>query len=106
MSDSRIIPNLFIAGAPKCGTTALHTYLGQHPQIFMAKVKENNHFATDLLPLTDPYRSEARYSAMFKHAGSKKIVGESSVYYMLSKMAAQNIYRFNPDAKTLTVRIS
>jgi hypothetical protein len=105
VSESRIIPNLFIVGAPKCGTTALHTYLGQHPEIFMAKEKmegvENNHFATDLIPLTDPFRSDERYFAMFKDAGGKRIVGESSVFYMLSKAAARNIYRFNPDSRII-----
>jgi hypothetical protein len=92
-------------GAPRCGTTALHTYLGQHPEIFMAKEKmegvENNHFATDLIPLTDPFRSDERYFAMFKDAGDKRIVGESSVYYMLSKTAARNIYRFNPNSRII-----
>jgi hypothetical protein len=102
MDNSKfVIPNLFIVGAPKCGTTALHTYLGQHPEIFMAKDKENNHFATDLIPLTDPFRSDEKYFEMFKDAGDKKIVGESSVFYMLSKVAVENIYHFNPNAKII-----
>jgi len=41
-------PNLFVVGAPKCGTTALHYYLGQHPQIFMPARKEMYHLAPDL----------------------------------------------------------
>jgi len=101
MNGSRTIPNLFIVGAPKCGTTAMHTYLGQHPEIFMARVKENNHFATDLIPPADEFRSDGRYFEMFREAGDKKIVGESSVYYMLSKIAAENIRRFNPEAKII-----
>lgn len=31
-----MLPNLIIIGAPKCGTTSLHHYLGQHPEISMA----------------------------------------------------------------------
>lgn len=100
-SRQTVIPNLFIVGAPKCGTTALHTYLGQHPEIFMAKDKENNHFATDLLPLTDPFRADERYFSMFRDVTQEKAVGESSVFYMLSKEAAINIYRFNPEAKII-----
>lgn len=101
MAEKRIIPNLFIVGAPKCGTTAMHTYLGQHPAIFMAADKENNHFAADLLPPNDPFRSDERYFAMFARAGDKVIVGESSVYYLLSQEAAVNIHRFNSQAKII-----
>ena len=32
-------PNLFLVGQPKSGTTALHDFLGQHPEIHMAKIK-------------------------------------------------------------------
>ena len=36
VSDSnRSLPNLFLVGSMKCGTTSLHNYLGAHPQIFM-----------------------------------------------------------------------
>lgn len=34
------VPNFFIIGAPKCGTTSLHFYLADHPQISMSRVKE------------------------------------------------------------------
>lgn len=34
------LPNLFIIGAAKAGTTSLHSYLAQHPEIAMSKVKE------------------------------------------------------------------
>ena len=33
-------PNLFIVGAAKSGTTSLHNYLKQHPQIYMSAHKE------------------------------------------------------------------
>jgi hypothetical protein len=34
-----VLPNLVIIGAPKCGTTSLHAYLDQHPDIAMARPK-------------------------------------------------------------------
>jgi len=40
-------PNLFIVGAPKCGTTSLWTYLREHPQVFMSAEKELYFFSTD-----------------------------------------------------------
>ena len=38
------LPNLVIIGAMKCGTSALHAYLGRHPEIFMSEPKELNFF--------------------------------------------------------------
>ncbi len=35
MIDQNLLPNLLIIGAAKSGTSALHAYLSQHPQIFM-----------------------------------------------------------------------
>jgi hypothetical protein len=37
-------PNLIVIGAMKCGTTSLHLYLDQHPEIQMAVPKELNFF--------------------------------------------------------------
>ena len=38
------LPNLIIIGAPKCGTSSMHFYLGLHPQIYMSQPKELNFF--------------------------------------------------------------
>ena len=35
-----MLPNLIVIGAPKCGTTSLHFYLDQHPDISMSTPKE------------------------------------------------------------------
>jgi hypothetical protein len=37
--DSNRLPNFFISGAPKAGTTWLYQYLDQHPEIFMSAMK-------------------------------------------------------------------
>ena len=39
-----VLPNLIIIGAMKCGTTALHRYLGLHPDVAMSEPKELNFF--------------------------------------------------------------
>ena len=41
------LPDFFVVGAPKAGTTALHVALARHPQVFMSRVKEPKHFLTD-----------------------------------------------------------
>src|SRR5665213_4176180 len=63
--DSRLkrsgaLPTFFIIGAPAAGTTSLHYYLDQHPQIQMSASKEPGFFA----PVSDslnPSRSGERY---------------------------------------------
>lgn len=102
-------PNFFIVGAPKCGTTAMHDYLGQHPNIFMLSIpnsleslaggkKELHYFGTDLnfgRPALEKYLN------YFRESNDKKVVGESSVFYLYSQKAASEIKDFAPDAKIL-----
>ncbi len=47
-NSRRVLPNLFIVGAPKCGTTSLHHHLGQHPNVYMSPVKEPRFWSDDL----------------------------------------------------------
>lgn len=94
------IPNLFIVGAPKCGTTAWATYLGEHPQVFFSDPKEPGHFQTDF-PGTLHVRDGNEYRSLFRTAGAAKIIGEGSPRYLFSSAAAGNIRAFNPDAKIL-----
>lgn len=105
-------PNLFIVGQPKSGTTALHQFLGQHPEIFMSSIKEPHFFCSDFHQQSDRYygsrrffdfRDEASYLKLFEPASTEKIRGESSTNYLYSQVAAQNIYRFNPEAKIIII---
>jgi len=96
-------PDFFIVGAPKCGTTALHLYLRQHPDVFMPAEKDHNHFATDLVPATDPYRDRDHYLKLFAGARTEKCVGETSVFHLYSVEAAANIHAFNADAKIVVM---
>jgi hypothetical protein len=41
------MPNLFIIGAAKAGTTALYDYLAQHPQVFLSQTKEPTFFSRE-----------------------------------------------------------
>ena len=46
------LPDFFIAGAPKAGTTAVHVALARHPSLYMSAVKEPKFFLTDGPPPT------------------------------------------------------
>ena len=41
-------PNLFIVGAPRCGTTSLWSYLKGHLEIYMSTPKELYFFDADV----------------------------------------------------------
>ncbi len=101
MSKKILKPDFFIVGAPKCGTTSMHNYLRQHPEIFMPELKEIHHFADDLLRPDDPFLDRERYLLLFKDAKEYQVIGETSVFYLLSANAAKNIKSFNPNAKII-----
>src|SRR5262249_50844280 len=95
------IPDFFIIGAPKCGTTALSEYLREHPKICFSHIKEP-HFFSDDFPSYKIDRSLENYMRLnFSHFRRQQhaLMGESSVYYYLSAVAVPNILRANPAAK-------
>jgi hypothetical protein len=96
-------PDFFIVGAPKCGTTALYTYLRQHPQVFMPARKEPHYFGSDLVFLDRPRLTEQGYRELFAGADEKQRVGESSVFYLYSERAAREIAQFAPEAQILVM---
>jgi hypothetical protein len=100
-------PNFFISGAPRCGTTALYTYLSEHPRIFMSEVKELNYFATDFPNVQKiSFHSVDDYYKVFAKAGPQHLaVGEASPFYLFSQVAFQNMHSYDPRAKVfLTLR--
>lgn len=86
-------PNFFIIGAPKCGTTSLANWLGQHPQVFISPHKEPHYFNTD-----DSFRfihEEAHYLELFHKASQEHVaIGEASTWYLFSQTAVPQIERF------------
>jgi hypothetical protein len=93
-------PEFFIVGAPRCATTALYTYLRQHPRIFMPDCKEPHYFCDDL-DFPGRVRTLHDYRELFAPAPEGSLVGEASVYYFLSKEAPARIREFNPDARII-----
>ncbi len=93
-------PNLFIVGAPKCGTTFLYHYLKKHPDIYFPEFKEPHYFGSDLIRRNGAYNLSLReYKNLF--STEKKVIGEASTFYLFSKKAAQEIYNFNPHSKII-----
>jgi Sulfotransferase family len=126
-----ILPNFFIVGAPKAGTTALYEYLDQHAQIYMSPLKEPNYFASELRPenFSELDRPRVRremhslreylsgdvlekrfgglvttweeYLRLYRHASNAIAIGEATPCYLWSKTAAINIAEKLPHAKII-----
>ena len=78
-------------------------YLEEHPQVFMAQRKDLHFFGTDLQFQHRTRTSEAAYLAHFTAAATHQIMAESSVWYLYSQAAAEEIYARNPHAKILVM---
>jgi hypothetical protein len=123
------LPNFFLAGVAKSGTTALHSYLSQHPQVFMSPIKEPWFFGTADL-LAPPYGDDVRnalkcdrawlqdylegpqepdvwryvmawedYVRLFRNARDEPVVGDASTGYFWLPSAAAAIRDKIPDAR-------
>lgn len=111
------LPNFFILGAPKAGTTALHVALSMHPQIFLPAVKEPKYFlCNDLPPRRATQRGpgdahsarewvwrRARYEALFADAPAGALIGESTPFYLSDTAAQYRIRAAVPGARLLAV---
>ena len=98
-----VLPNFFLVGAPRCGTTSVWSYLAKHPEAYMSYQKEPLYFGSDFTKIPNEFFVLERdaYLELFRAGADKKIRGEASVMYMLSKKAAEEIYAFNPQARIL-----
>lgn len=104
MSERR--PNLFIVGAPKCGTSALAEYLKQHPQVFICEPKEPFYWSSDYPGLRRRHGMDSleRYLSLFDEATDEHaMIGEGSTNYLRSEVAIQEIVNFNSDARFIVM---
>ena len=95
------LPNFLIVGAAKSGTSSLHNYLNQHPEVFMPsynsegmKVKEPRFLIKDLVKhrLHNGVWNWEEYKSLFDDVIDEKAIGESTVLYLYyHKEAIKNI---------------
>jgi len=85
------LPNFFIVGAAKAGTTSLQHYLNQHPDIFFPNNKENFFFSglkkNDFKGPRSDYaevitENIEEYMGLYEKALGVKAVGEACVAYL------------------------
>jgi hypothetical protein len=95
-------PNLFLVGVVRGGTTSLWGYLDQHPEIYMATVKEPHYFTSANPTLNQTYRDDREYLTLFAGA-HEPIRGEASASYFGDSASPAAIRRASPDAKILVI---
>src|SRR5271165_2528122 len=117
-ADPRM-PDFFIVGHAKSGTTALYEMLRRHPQVFMPEYKggagkEPWYFSRDN---PHPQRSgerdisftgrtamsEDEYLGLFEGAREGQLRGEASSSYLWSRTAASRIAAVRPDARIIAI---
>ena len=131
MSATAKLPNFFIVGAPKAGTSSLYAYLDQHPQVYMCPLKEPSYFASELRPqnfsaqmrprvarelraLEEYLRGDMRekrfgglvsdwqdYLKLYGNVAEESAIGEATASYLWSASAARNIAARIPHARII-----
>jgi hypothetical protein len=104
------MPDFFIVGHPKSGTTALWDMLKGHPQIFMPPNKEPYFFADELHPPAATPRTFGwtpntleEYLSLFDDATPEQRAGEASAPYLWSRTAAGRIAEVQPAARIIAI---
>lgn len=93
------LPNLILAGAPRCGSTALCNVLAAHPDIFMVPRKELWFFYTDSVWS----RGLDWYRGCFRSHGGERFVGEGTPLYYACPDSITRMERVLPEAKILLI---
>jgi hypothetical protein len=113
------IPDFFIVGHAKCGTTALYDMLSQHPSIFMPAYKggmgkepmffsrhyagsQGSHERPTAFPPVRPMTMDD-YLSLFAAAKPDQRLGEASTSYLWSPVAARHIAEIQPAARIIAI---
>lgn len=108
------MPNFLVIGAAKCGTTALHRYLKQHPAIYMSSPKELRFFPhedqppdfrgpRDEMDMETAIKNIDDYRACFAPGANYPARGESSPIYLYYRRAAERIKHYIPNVKLIAI---
>jgi hypothetical protein len=101
------VPDFFIVGHAKSGTSALYKMLRQQPQIYMPELKEPSYFVPELrmrkrktAKLPDTLEE---YLSLFAAARPEQRVGEATPSYLWSRTAASRIAEVQPAARIIVI---
>lgn len=101
MTARRNLPDFFIVGAPKCGTTSMARWLTAHPEMFVLR-GEPHYFGSDIA-YNRPRLSYMQYRALCRAAGPVQRLGDRSTWSLFSTRAAEEIHAVRPDARIIAM---
>jgi sulfotransferase family protein len=95
-----VLPNTFIAGAQKCGTTTLHYLLSKHPDIFFPQAPQEIHF----FDVEDNFRKGLEwYAGHFSGWNGQRIVAQTSPLYFFEPSVPVRIREVVPHARFILI---
>ena len=97
------IPEFFLVGAAKSGTSSLYMYLTQHPRVFVPPVKEPHFFSDFHHPALAYIDSLDKYLALFEACPPGALAGDASTSYLYSHGAPGKIKALQPEARILAI---
>jgi hypothetical protein len=108
------LPDFFLLGAPKSGTTGLHAALSGHPDLFLSPVKEPKFFLCEGPPPREGGPGDAHsyrewiwqrneYERLFDGAPPGTRRGESTALYLADDAAHERIHALVPGARLIAV---
>ncbi|MHB8233333.1 MAG: sulfotransferase family protein [Solirubrobacteraceae bacterium] len=104
-AETRRVPDFFVVGHAKSGTSALDAMLRQHPEIFLS-VREPSFFVPEVRVLKNqpkhPDTLEG-YLALFEAAKPEQRMGDITPSYLWSQTAAARIAEVQPDARIIAI---
>ena len=110
------MPNFFIIGAQKAGTTSLYHYLSQHPQVYMSPTKEPFFFDHEIDARGEVvrrkfpghrqpprFRNIEEYRALFQGVQDERAIGEATPLYIYVPEVPWRLQKYAPDARAVAL---
>lgn len=104
----RVLPNFYVVGTQRGGTTSLFIYLLAHELVHGPRRAKGVHFYdTNFDKSVSWYRANFPRRALLDKqraaSGAEPAVGEGAPYYLFSPVIARRIHTVTPDARILVV---
>src|SRR6476660_4179310 len=98
--SSPVLPNTFIIGVQKAGTTTLDDWLAQHPQIYCYESLKDVHLFAKFKSMEEIEQRLKKEPAPYKN---QPVILQSAVNYIFYPQLLANIAEFNPKAKLILI---
>ncbi len=99
-TDLTKLPNVFLIGAPKSGTTSLAAYLSSHPHVFLCEPKEPNYWTKEEPKDAEQAATWSGYTQFYASVAKHHTVRvDASTSYCWSQYAVPDILRALPESR-------